>query len=478
MKLTLKRETRSIRRCIMKEKVRRWDTVLWMLIKAILYFMIMGTFVVCLGKESHSLRSLSRTLGITIITFWVVLILFLSIYGKYDIGRRKSKPIIVSLALATFFTDIVAYIELMIMRTNEPSIYAFRLRSISWLMLSFTMQVLIIAIFVYLGNELFFMINKPERTCIVTSSQKKLDAVMRVISKYKKQYRPEAVFDYREKDLLNLIRDYQTIFVYEVPVKQRTELTKFCYQERKNIYYNPELHDIIEVNSEYYMLDDVSFLNARVKGLTMEQRIMKRGLDLILALTIGICSLPFSIAAAIAIKLDDGGPIFFKQKRATLHGRVFEVYKFRTMKQNVENKSARKGDNRITKPGQFLRKTRIDELPQLLNIIKGDMSFVGPRPEMLENVTAYTEKLPEFKYRLRVKAGLTGYAQVAGKYNTTPKDKLVMDIMYIENYSILKDIQLIFQTVGVVLKPDSTEAFDDSEKEKQLIFKPAKRENK
>jgi lipopolysaccharide/colanic/teichoic acid biosynthesis glycosyltransferase len=104
------------------------------------------------------------------------------------------------------------------------------------------------------------------------------------------------------------------------------------------------------------------------------------------------------------------------------------------------------------------------------------MSFVGPRPEMLKNVTEYTQQLPEFKYRLRVKAGLTGYAQVAGKYNTTPKDKLVMDVMYIENYSILKDFQLIFQTLGVILKPDSTEAFDDEKHEKQLVFRPANKE--
>lgn len=457
----------------MKEKVRRWDTVMWIFIKGILYAMLMGTFLVCLGKESHSLRALSRTLGITITTFLVVEMLFLSIYGKYDVGRKKSKPIIVSLGLATFFTDIITYLQLMIMRTNEPSIYAFRIRSISWLVLAFAMQLLIIAIFVYVGNEVFFLLNKPERTCIVTSSQKNLNAIMRVISKYKKQYHPEAVFDYKEKDLLEKIKGFQTVFIYEVPVQKRTEIIRFCYQERINIYYNPELHDIIEVNAEYYMLDDVSLLNADVQSLTMEQRIMKRMLDLCLAFVIGILTLPFSIAAAIAIKCNDGGAIFFKQKRATLNGRIFEVYKFRTMKEHVENRSARKGDSRITKPGQFLRKTRIDELPQLINIIKGDMSFVGPRPEMLENVTAYTKQLPEFKYRLRVKAGLTGYAQVAGKYNTTPKDKLVMDIMYIENYSILKDIQLIFQTVGVVLKPDSTEAFSDENGEGQLIFKPA-----
>ena len=140
------------------------------------------------------------------------------------------------------------------------------------------------------------------------------------------------------------------------------------------------------------------------------------------------------------------------------------MYKFRTMKENVENRSVTKDDDRITPPGRILRKIRMDELPQLLNILKGDMSFVGPRPEMMENVTAYTEELPEFKYRLRVKAGLTGYAQIAGKYNTTPKDKLMMDLLYIEKYSIWKDIQLLFQTAIVFLKADSTEGFDTNNK--------------
>ena len=140
------------------------------------------------------------------------------------------------------------------------------------------------------------------------------------------------------------------------------------------------------------------------------------------------------------------------------------------MKENVENRSVTDDDDRITKPGKILRKIRMDELPQLLNILKGDMSFVGPRPEMLENVNEYEKQLPEFRYRLRVKAGLTGYAQIAGKYNTTPKDKLIMDMMYIEQFSILRDIQLILQTIVVLFKSDSTEAFDKNGKKTELVF--------
>ncbi|MBQ8969867.1 MAG: sugar transferase, partial [Lachnospiraceae bacterium] len=145
--------------------------------------------------------------------------------------------------------------------------------------------------------------------------------------------------------------------------------------------------------------------------------------------------------------------------------RVFEIYKFRTMRENSGNRSVTRDDDRITAPGRFLRKYRIDELPQFINILKGDMSVVGPRPEMLENVEEYTKELPEFVYRLRMKAGLTGYAQIYGRYNTSSRDKLMLDLMYIENYSFLKDIQIIFRTVLVLFKAeDSTEAFSDEYK--------------
>ena len=191
----------------------------------------------------------------------------------------------------------------------------------------------------------------------------------------------------------------------------------------------------------------------------------------------GIVSSPIWIVSAIAIKVYDGGSILFKQKRATINGNVFEVYKFRTMKEHVENRSVTEDDDRITPPGRILRKIRMDELPHLLKILKGDMSFVGPRPELLENVEAYTEALPEFRYRLRVKAGLTGYAQIAGKYNTTPNHKLMMDMMYIENYSVFKDIQLLFQTAIVLLKSDSTEAFKKCGAGQEYKFVPFEKEN-
>lgn len=454
----------------MRKKIRRFETMMWMLIKLALYFILMATFILLLGQENRALLKASRTMGITFSTYIIVGLLFLTIYGKYDVGRRKSKPIIYSMSLAVIFTDIITYIQLMVMNTITPSVRAFRLDSIGVLFIAMILQVLTIVLFTYGGNALFFKIHAPEKCHIVTSSQESLDAIIRGILRYRKQYNIEKIHDYRDPELLKKIKEADTVFLYDVPPQRRSEIVSYCYKKRKNVYFNPEVEDVVEMSSEYYLLDDISMLNYNVKGLTMEQRIIKRCMDIGLSLLMIILTSPIWIISAIAIKLYDGGSILFKQNRATINGNVFQVYKFRTMKENVENRSVTDNDDRITKPGKILRKIRMDELPQLLNILKGDMSFVGPRPEMMENVEAYTEELPEFKYRLRVKAGLTGYAQIAGKYNTTPKDKLMMDMMYIEHYSVFKDIQLLFQTAIVLLKSDSTEAFHKGNGEKEYVF--------
>ena len=461
----------------MRKKIRRFESMMWLFIKLLLYVILMGVFIAMLAPANRALIKVSRTMGITFSTFIIVGLLFLTIYGKYDVGRRKSKPIVYSMSLAVIFTDIVTYVQLMVMNTIIPNYKAFRFNSLGALFIAMILQILIIMIFTYAGNSLFFRIHAPEKCHIVTSSQESLDLIIRGILRYKKQYNIVKIHDYRDPELLKKLKEADTVFLYDVPSQRRSEVVSYCYKKRKNVYFNPEVEDIVEMSSEYYLLDDISMLNYNVKGLTMEQRIIKRSMDVGLSLLMILLTSPIWIISAIAIKLYDGGSVLFKQNRATINGTVFQVYKFRTMKENVENRSVTDDDDRITKPGKVLRKIRMDELPQLLNILKGDMSFVGPRPEMMENVEAYTEELPEFKYRLRVKAGLTGYAQIAGKYNTTPKDKLMMDMMYIEHYSVFKDIQLLFQTAIVLLKSDSTEAFHKGNDEKEYIFHAMEEDN-
>lgn len=431
---------------------------MWLVIKGVLYLLLLMVFIKIMGRENIGLTRISRTLGITASTFVVLGLMFSSVYGTYDVGRRKSKPIIYSLSLAVLCTDVITYFQVMIMRANT-NINEFRFRRIELLLIVIVVQILIITVFTYAGNGLFFLLHEPEKCCVITSSQESLDQITYAMGRFKKQYLVYSISDYRSKRLKEKIRQADTVFIYDVPADARLEIMRACYQYKVNVYFNPEVEDIMEISAKNYILDDIYLFNKNVKTLTMEQRVAKRLVDIGLSLMLGILTSPLWLAGAIAVKLHDGGPVFFKQERATIHGKRFWVYKLRTMKPNVVNYSAKKDDDRITGPGKFLRRTRIDELPQLLNVLKGDMTFVGPRPEMMKNVKEYTEELPEFKYRLRVKAGLTGYAQISGKYNTTPKDKLIMDMMYIEQFSILRDIQLILQTAIVLLKSDSTEAF-------------------
>ena len=456
----------------MKKHLHKFESTLWLAIKFVLYFLLLSIFIIVLGKENSGLTRLSRMLGTTIFVFVVVGLLLLSVYGTFDVGRRKSKPIIYSLSLAVICPDVIAYLQVMIMRTNTD-IHEFRLRGGKLLVLAMILQILIIIIFTYAGNALFFAIHEPEKCCVITSCQESLDTIAYAIGRFRKQYRIDSIVDYRCTDIEPYIKGSDTVFIYDIPAERRLMIMRLCYKHKVNVYFNPYLEDIMEVNAKHYVLDDVYLFNKNNKTLTMEQRIIKRLLDIGLSLFLGVLTSPLWICGAIAVKLYDGGPVFFKQKRATIHGKEFDVYKLRTMKVNVENYSAKKDDDRITKPGAILRRTRIDELPQLLNVLKGDMTFVGPRPEMIKNVQNYTAELPEFRYRLRVKAGLTGYAQISGKYNTTPRDKLIMDMMYIEQFSVLRDIQLILQTAVVLLKSDSTEAFG-KKKESGYVFIPAK----
>ncbi len=447
----------------MKRQLAKFINIIVSLIKACLYVMLLAIFMVLFSFNNFAVLNPSRTMAVVMVTFVASLLMMTRIYGKFDIGRRKSKPIIYSVFLATAITDVVTYGMLMIMNTIEPDVYlTFKWVDVWTLFAVWVLHLLVIIIFSYGGNEIFFWIIPPEKSIIITTKDSDLSKVSAGIQKYKKQYRISRVVDYRRSDLEEILLRMDTAILYDLPREKKDYLVNFCYEHLINIYIKPEISDVVENLAEHYLLDDVSLLYTRVQGLTYEQRFVKRTFDIIFSSFALIILSPIFALIALLIKMDDGGKVFFLQQRATRDGKIFKVIKFRTMKENVENVSASENDDRITHIGHILRKYRLDELPQLLNIFLGDMSFVGPRPEMLENIWNYSQELPEFKYRLRVKAGLTGLAQVVGKYNTSPKDKLILDMMYIERYSIWRDIKLIFQTLIVLLKKDSTEGFKEN----------------
>lgn len=262
-------------------------------------------------------------------------------------------------------------------------------------------------------------------------------------------------------------KNFEAVIIGDINARDRNDVLKYCYGNGIRAYVIPKISDIIMMGSDRIHIFDTPFLLEKGYSLSFDQRFWKRALDLVLAVPVFILTSPVMLLTTLMIKLDDGGSVLYKQIRCTQDGREFEMIKFRSMVENAESdgiaKLAQKDDCRITRIGKFIRATRIDELPQLYNIIVGDMSFVGPRPERPEIIRQYMEDMPEFKFRMRVKAGLTGFAQIYGKYNTIPYDKLKLDLFYIENYSVWIDIKLILMTVKILLKRESTEGVSEKQ---------------
>lgn len=277
---------------------------------------------------------------------------------------------------------------------------------------------------------------------------------------------------------------YDAVIINDVPAHIRNDVLKFCYHNRIRTYLAPKITDIIVRGAESINLFDTPLLLVKGIGLTSVQRLVKRIMDLVLCSLVAVVTTPLMLLIALAIKLEDGGKVFYKQTRMSLDGKVFDILKFRSMIEDAEKDGksipATGHDPRITKVGRIIRAARLDELPQLFNILKGDMSIVGPRPERLEHVVQYTEQIPEFDFRAKVKGGLTGYAQIYGKYNTSPYDKLRLDMMYIENYSLMLDIKLIMLTLRIMFSKESTEGFEQAailEQQSQEVLEQMKKES-
>ena len=261
----------------------------------------------------------------------------------------------------------------------------------------------------------------------------------------------------------HLRKVFSEVVIGDIPSHERNTLLKYCFEKDIRCYSIPKLSDIMLRNAEDIHLFDTTLLLSRNLRLTAEQMFFKRVIDIVFSLLGLVVASPFMLVIALAIKLYDGGPVFYRQPRFTRDKRVFMILKFRSMKMDSEEKGAQlaqKDDDRITPVGKIIRRIHFDELPQIFNILKGDMSLVGPRPERPEIAAVYSERIPEFDYRLKVKAGLTGYAQVYGKYNTTPYDKLKLDLTYIETYSLQLDIKLLMLTFKILFQKENTEGVE------------------
>lgn len=392
--------------------------------------------------------------------FALILFFFSYMYGGLKIGQLRRIEVMLSQYLSLFFANIFIYIVICLL--------AFRAVNPGAIIIAMAVQMIVSTIWNFIIIYFYNRIFQPWKILLIYGERPAADLVYKVEARRDKYAIYDAVNIDEGIDVIKeKMKDFQAVIIGDISAVKRNDMLKYCYANRIRAYVIPKISDIILMGADRIHVFDSPFLLSKGYALSFDQRFWKRALDLIIAIPMLIIASPFMLITAAAIKLYDKGPVFYKQVRCTIQEKEFYIYKFRSMIVNAESDGvamlARENDKRITPVGRFIRATRIDELPQLFNIIKGDMSFVGPRPERPEIMKEYCEEMPEFTFRTRVKAGLTGYAQVYGKYNTTPYDKLKLDLFYIENYSLWTDIKLILMTVKTVLRKEATEGIGEDQ---------------
>ena len=389
-----------------------------------------------------------------IFIYAILLIFFMNTYGGFKVGFLKKGNLIYSQILAVLFTNIVTYFQITVQdkRFTTPVPLG----------VNIALSVAAILVWTLIFQWIYGLIFPPRRMLLISGDYSDYHLLEKMNAREDK-YIISHIISYKEgmEKLIPQINQYDGIIVGDMPSHERNLIIKYCYAKQIRTYSVPKISDILLRSSVDLNLFDSPLLLSRNTGLAIEQMFCKRLIDIVFSIIGLLISAPFFILIAISIKLTDRGPVFYKQTRLTKDGKTFEIYKFRTMIQNAEQYSgavlAAEHDPRILPVGRLLRATRLDELPQIFNILKGEMSIVGPRPERPELAAEIEKEIPEFSYRLKVKAGLTGYAQVYGKYNTTSYDKLKLDLTYIRNYSIFLDLKLIFMTPKIMLLKESTE---------------------
>ena len=393
--------------------------------------------------------------------YFILLMFFSNTYGGLKIGYLKPMDVFFSQIFAIIMANVISYFQISLLRNWLVPVLPIVEIILIELVISF--------LWAYVTNWIYMAIFKP-RELLLISGVYSVDDIMRKFNSRKDKYhiaKTVNISEGIEKVQEECLGDYDGVIIWDVPSTFRNGLVKYCYGHNIRIYVMPKITDVLLKGSTELHLFDTPVLLVREYAIKIEKRAIKRLIDIVFSLILIVLSSPIMLITAIAIKLYDGGPVFYKQVRCTIGRKEFKIMKFRSMLVDAEKdgvaRLASKNDSRITPIGRFIRKCRIDELPQLFNILAGDMAFIGPRPERPEIIDQYLREMPEFAFRMKVKAGLAGYAQVYGKYNTTPYDKLKLDLTYIENYSIWLDIKLMLLTVKILFTPDSTEGVDDDQ---------------
>lgn len=389
----------------------------------------------------------------------LIVVLFSKLFGGIRVGYLKRMDMIYTLVLTVLCTNVVAYLQItLIHRWFLPP----------WPLILVTVaDVAVIVLWTFFSQAIYARLYGARRMLVIYGDRTPDELIHKMQSRRDKYNICEKVhINEGEQVIFRKMREYEAVIIWDLPSQIRNRYLKYCFAHSIRCYITPKISDIIITGSDRIHLFDTPLLLSRNMGLSAEQRVVKRLADIVISAIGIVLTSPLMVLIAIVVKAYDGGPVFYRQDRLSCVGKEFRIFKFRSMCVDSEKNGARlasKHDSRITPVGHVLRNLHLDELPQLFNVFLGDMSLVGPRPERKEIMRQYQKEIPEFPYRLKVKAGLTGYAQVYGKYNTTPYDKLKLDLFYIENYSIMLDIKLMFMTVKIFFQKETSEGIEDNQ---------------
>lgn len=397
---------------------------------------------------------------VVVALYAVLYMIFGRVYGSFWISLNRISESVYSQALAVMMTSGIMYVVTFLLERRMPDIWP--------LITAFVVQLVLSGLWSMAAHVAYYMLFPATKTIIVYDERKGMEKLIRDYGFEKKFTVIKTLTVEQCIANIDLLHNAQTVFVSGVHSHERNIILKYCVEQGIMMYLVPRIGDVLMSGAQQMHMFHLPMLRVGRYNPSPWHTIAKRTFDVVSAGALFLVISPLMLITAIAIKTD-GGPVFYKQRRLTQDGKEFDVLKFRSMrvdaeKDGVARLSTGDKDDRITKVGHFIRKVRIDELPQLLNIIGGSMSVVGPRPERPEIASQYEKEMPEFSLRLQAKAGLTGYAQVYGKYNTTPYDKLQMDLMYISNPSFWEDLRIIFATIKILFVPESTEGVAEGQK--------------
>ena len=392
--------------------------------------------------------------------FFVAYITFGRIYDAFRMSMQRVSEVIYAQFLAAGASDLLMYVVIWLLTKHLPNI----LPGVAALV----GQILLAVVWAFGANKWYFSTFPPQETAVIYDVRHGME---KLISQYGMDNKYKVVLTASAEECLNdlsMLNGIKVVFLSGIHSHDRNIILKYCISNSINVFVIPRIGDTILSGARSIHMFHLPMLQVSRYSAQPEYLFMKRAIDIVVSLIAAIILSPVFLITAIAIKATDHGPIFYKQVRLTKDGKEFKILKFRSMrvdaeKDGVARLSTGENDNRITSVGKIIRACRVDELPQLFNILKGDLSIVGPRPERPEIASQYYKEMPEFALRLQTKAGLTGYAQVYGKYNTTPYDKLTMDLMYIAHPSIVEDLKIMLSTVKILFLPESTEGVAENQ---------------